>query len=111
MSQSQKRFLSFGDKVVNQLEDLIGVPETVTALRAGLIFRGLLRSFGADKLHCLFAKAQQEPPPAFALIKQPLTTAARRGISAAVGLLGAASSKLLRPSVADKKHQDRGEEK
>lgn len=79
--------LSAGDTVVKQVVDLISAPEAVTALRTGLIFSGLLKSFDAGKLHDLFAKAQQEPPSLFAMAREAMSEDARRGIAVAIGLL------------------------
>jgi hypothetical protein len=79
--------LSAGDRVVNHVAELISAPQAVTALRTGLIFSDLLRSFDAGKLHDLLAKADQEPPSLFALVRQALSRDARHGIAASVGIL------------------------
>lgn len=79
--------LSASDTVVNQIVKLISAPEGVTALRAGLTFANLLRSFDANRLHELLMNADPEPPSLFSVARQALSKDARRGIATAVGLL------------------------
>lgn len=79
--------LSAGDTVVNHVVELVASAEAVNALRIGLAFSGLLRSFDTDKLHAVLAQRDQEPPSLIAISKQALSKDARRGIAAGVGLL------------------------
>jgi uncharacterized protein YjgD (DUF1641 family) len=86
--------LSAGDTVVEHLVEVISSKEMVTSLRIGLLFRNLLSSIDVDALHGVLAGADKEIPSLLALGKQAASKDARRGMAAAVGLLGAFGAAL-----------------
>jgi uncharacterized protein YjgD (DUF1641 family) len=92
--------LSAGDTVVNQIVDAASTPQAVTALRAGLIFSGLLKSVDANRLHELIAEAGKKPPSLLSLAKQAGSENARRGLSFVLKLLDLVGEALKESQLA-----------
>jgi uncharacterized protein YjgD (DUF1641 family) len=86
--------LSAGDTVVKHVVEVVSSKEMVTSLRIGLLFSNLLSSIDVDALHGVLAGADKEVPSLLALGKQAASKDARRGMAAAVGLLGAFGAAL-----------------
>jgi uncharacterized protein YjgD (DUF1641 family) len=80
--------LSAGDTVVDRVVDVISSTEVVTALRMALTFVNLLSVIDPDELHTVISNAGKETPSLLTIGKQATSKDARRGMAAAVGLLG-----------------------
>jgi uncharacterized protein YjgD (DUF1641 family) len=93
--------LSAGDTVVNQVVNAVSTPEAVAALRAGLIFGGLLKSVDANRLHEIFAEAGGQPPSLLSLARQAGSENSRRGLALVFKLLDLFGEALKESQLGD----------
>jgi uncharacterized protein YjgD (DUF1641 family) len=93
-------FLGAQDAVVSHVSGIVSKPESVNALRNGLMLAKLFGSVDPGALHgileCAHKAAAQEPPSLFALIARAASSESRRALAAALALLQASGKALGR---------------
>ncbi|ACO33626.1 MULTISPECIES: hypothetical protein [Acidobacterium] len=88
------------DAVVTHVSGVVSKPESVNALRNGLLLAKLLGSIDPDTLHNILDEthksAAQEPPSLFALLGRAASAESRRALAAGLALLQSAGKALGR---------------
>lgn len=93
-------FLGAQDAVVSHVSGVVSKPESVNALRNGLMLAKLLGSIDPAVLHNILEEtkktAAQQPPSFFALIGRAASIESRRALGAGLALLQATGKALSR---------------
>ena len=81
------------DAVIRHVSGLVSKPETINALRNGLLLAKVLGSIDPDKLHAILEDTQraaaQEPPSMFGLLGRAASAESRRALAAGIAMLQA----------------------
>ena len=86
--------LSASDTVVECCADMAHSREGVNGIRVTFMLINLLSALDVDRMHALLSGSDSQPPSMFKLGRDAMSSDARRGMAAAVGLLNIFGSAL-----------------
>jgi uncharacterized protein YjgD (DUF1641 family) len=86
--------LSASDTVVERCADMVRSREGVNGIRVTFMLINLLSALDVDRMHALLSGSDSQPPSMLKLGRDAMSSDARRGMAAAVGLLNVFGSAL-----------------
>jgi uncharacterized protein YjgD (DUF1641 family) len=86
--------LSASDTVVERCADMVRSREGVNGIRVTFMLINLLSALDVDRMHALLSGSDSQPPSMLKLGRDAMSSDARRGMAAAVGLLNILGSAL-----------------
>ena len=86
--------LSASDTVVERCADMVRSREGVNGIRVTFMLINLLSALDVDRMHALLSGSDSQPPSMLQLGRDAMSSDARRGMAAAVGLLNIFGSAL-----------------
>jgi uncharacterized protein YjgD (DUF1641 family) len=86
--------LSASDTVVERCADMARSREGVNGIRVTFMLINLLSALDVDRMHALLSGSDSQPPSMLKLGRDAMSSDARRGMAAAVGLLNVFGSAL-----------------
>ena len=92
--------LSASDTVVERCADIAGSREGVNALRVTFMLINLLGALDVNQMHALLSNGDNKPPSLLKLGRDAMSSDARRGMAAAVGLLNVFGAALRKQNIA-----------